>query len=204
MDSWTENNVEIIYKGQQYGSSGKGDCRQVRKPEVWVLFTGPHSKGETDSWKLSSDLHTQNLALVWGHTYTHTHKYTWKCNFKHSSKKPLWWFEWAMSSQARVFEHLTPSWWCFLPKFRRCGLDGRRTSLWVVILPHQGRLFIYLNDLFSTYSMLSLHVCLRPEEGTRSHSRWLWATMWLLGIELRTSGSALYHWAISPAQLIGF
>ena len=35
------------------------------------------------------------------------------------------------------------------------------------------------------------------------HYRWLWATMWWLGIELRTSGrtvSALYHWAISPAQ----
>ena len=35
------------------------------------------------------------------------------------------------------------------------------------------------------------------------HYRWLWATMWLLGIELRTSGravSALNRWAISPAQ----
>ena len=29
-----------------------------------------------------------------------------------------------------------------------------------------------------------------PEEGTRSHYRWLWATMWLPGIELRTSGRA--------------
>jgi hypothetical protein len=41
-----------------------------------------------------------------------------------------------------------------------------------------------------------------PEEGIRSHFRWLWATMWLLGIELRTSGravGALNHWAISPA-----
>jgi hypothetical protein len=26
-----------------------------------------------------------------------------------------------------------------------------------------------------------------PEEGIRSHYRWLWATMWLLGIELRSS-----------------
>ena len=26
-----------------------------------------------------------------------------------------------------------------------------------------------------------------PEEGIRSHYRWLWAIMWLLGIELRTS-----------------
>jgi len=40
-----------------------------------------------------------------------------------------------------------------------------------------------------------------PEKGIRSHYRWLWATMWLLGIELRTSGRAvsdLPHWAISP------
>jgi hypothetical protein len=42
-----------------------------------------------------------------------------------------------------------------------------------------------------------------PKEGIRSHYRWLWATMWLLGIELRTSGravSALNHWTISPAH----
>jgi hypothetical protein len=42
-----------------------------------------------------------------------------------------------------------------------------------------------------------------PEEDSRSHYRWLWATMWLLGIEFRTSGravSALNHWAISPAS----
>jgi hypothetical protein len=42
-----------------------------------------------------------------------------------------------------------------------------------------------------------------PEEGIRSHYRWLWAAMWLLGIELRISGraaSALNLWAISPAQ----
>jgi hypothetical protein len=26
-----------------------------------------------------------------------------------------------------------------------------------------------------------------PEEGIRSHYRWLWATMWLLGIELTWS-----------------
>jgi hypothetical protein len=40
------------------------------------------------------------------------------------------------------------------------------------------------------------------EEGIRPHYRWLWATMCLLGFELRTSGRAvgeLNHWAISPA-----
>jgi hypothetical protein len=39
-----------------------------------------------------------------------------------------------------------------------------------------------------------------PEEGVRSHYRWLWATMWLLGIELIASGraaSGLNRWAIS-------
>jgi hypothetical protein len=43
-----------------------------------------------------------------------------------------------------------------------------------------------------------------PEEGIRSHYRWLWATMWLLGIELRTSGrvaNILNHWTISPGPL---
>jgi hypothetical protein len=45
-----------------------------------------------------------------------------------------------------------------------------------------------------------------PEEGIGSHYR-LWATMWLLGIELRTSGravGALNCWAISPALLLPF
>jgi hypothetical protein len=46
-----------------------------------------------------------------------------------------------------------------------------------------------------------------PEEGVRSHYRWLWATTWLLGTELRTSGRAVYalsHWAISPAIGVKF
>jgi hypothetical protein len=30
-----------------------------------------------------------------------------------------------------------------------------------------------------------------PEEGIGSHHRWFWATMWLLGIELWTSGRAV-------------
>ena len=45
-----------------------------------------------------------------------------------------------------------------------------------------------------------------PEEGIRSQHRWLWATMCLLGIELRTSGralGALNLWAISPAPESG-
>jgi hypothetical protein len=41
-----------------------------------------------------------------------------------------------------------------------------------------------------------------PEEVIGSRYKWLWATKWLLGIELKTSGradSALNLWAISPA-----
>jgi hypothetical protein len=55
-------------------------------------------------------------------------------------------------------------------------------------------LFFYMSILWLSWDT--------PEEGIRSHYRWLWATMWLLGIELRTSGraiGALNRWAISPA-----
>jgi hypothetical protein len=54
------------------------------------------------------------------------------------------------------------------------------------------KLFMYVSSL-KLYSDT-------PEEGIRSHYRWLWATMWLLGNELRTSGRAVIHWAISPAR----
>ena len=53
--------------------------------------------------------------------------------------------------------------------------------------------------------MFCLHIWLYTRRGHRFHDRWLWATMWMLGLELRTSGravSALNHWAISPA--LGF
>ena len=60
---------------------------------------------------------------------------------------------------------------------------------------------------FKNYYLLNVYeytvaVSDKQEEGIRSHYRWLWATMWLLGIELRISGrvvSALNCWAISPA-----
>lgn len=41
-----------------------------------------------------------------------------------------------------------------------------------------------------------------PEKDIESHYRWLWAIMWLLGLELGTSGGAVSapsRWAISPA-----
>lgn len=44
-----------------------------------------------------------------------------------------------------------------------------------------------------------------PEEGTRSHDRWLWVTMWFLGIKFSTSAKAeitLTCWAISTAPVI--
>ena len=66
--------------------------------------------------------------------------------------------------------------------------------------------FFYLY-LFIIYPMVCLHVFLQTEVGTRSYYRWLWATIWLLGIELRTSRravNALNHWAISPAPYPGF
>ena len=59
--------------------------------------------------------------------------------------------------------------------------------------------FIYVNTLSLSSDT--------PEEGIGSHCRWLWATMWLLGIEFRTFGraaSALNCWAISPVPVFGF
>jgi hypothetical protein len=53
--------------------------------------------------------------------------------------------------------------------------------------------------IYLLFMLLSSNI---TEEGIGSHYRWLWSTMWLLGIELRTSGravSALNLWAISPA-----
>ena len=43
------------------------------------------------------------------------------------------------------------------------------------------------------------------EEGIKSNYRWLWATTWLLAIELRNSGraaSAVNCWAISPSSIM--
>jgi len=62
-------------------------------------------------------------------------------------------------------------------------------------------LFIYLL-IYECF--ICIYTCM-PEEGIRSLYRWLWATVWLLGIELRTSGravSALNRWTISPALVI--
>ena len=57
-------------------------------------------------------------------------------------------------------------------------------------------------DVFIYYVKCS--VCMPEEGGTRFWYRWLWAIMWLLGIELRTSrgaASTFYLWAVSPAPI---
>jgi hypothetical protein len=50
--------------------------------------------------------------------------------------------------------------------------------------------FLYDLFIFKYTSTLSLSSDI-PKEDIRPHYRWLWATMWLLGIELRTSRRAV-------------
>ena len=63
--------------------------------------------------------------------------------------------------------------------------------------------FFFLRFIYCMYVSTLLLSSDIPEKGIRCHYRWLRATMWLLGIELRTSrkaASAFNPWAISPAQ----
>jgi hypothetical protein len=57
----------------------------------------------------------------------------------------------------------------------------RGATCWLAAHNLLNLLFFFFKDLFMYMSTLYT-----PEEGSRSHYRWLWATMWLLGIELRT------------------
>lgn len=65
----------------------------------------------------------------------------------------------------------------------------------------------FYKDLFIIYFMYMSTPLLSsdtPEEGIRPHCRWLWTTMWLLGIEPGISGRAVSNpnwWAISWAPL---
>ena len=65
---------------------------------------------------------------------------------------------------------------------------------------------IFKKDLFISYVWV-VYCCYLQTHQKRSsnpHYRWLWGTMWLLGIELRTSGgvvSALNCWALHYAFL---
>jgi hypothetical protein len=73
---------------------------------------------------------------------------------------------------------------------------------------YKSLLFVFLRFIFYYYiqvhcSYLQTH----QKRASGSHYGWLWATMWLLGFELRTfrkAVSALTHWAISPAQVSTF
>ena len=74
-------------------------------------------------------------------------------------------------------------------------------SLWIKL--HS--LFFFFLELFLYFMYISsLYLPSgAPEEGIWSHYRWLWVTMWLLAIELRTSGrtvSVPNCWAISSAR----
>jgi hypothetical protein len=87
------------------------------------------------------------------------------------------------------------------------GILVRDLLLWADTMT-KATLFFFLIYLFYINVSTLLLSSDTPEEGIRSHYRWLWATMWLLEIELRNSGravSALNHWAISPApsQVLG-
>jgi len=93
----------------------------------------------------------------------------------------------------------------FSASFLYCGDQlWQLLDNWAASLTEQGPKEILLKkDLFIHVfmHMSGLSSC-APEGGIRSHYRWLWAIIWLLGIELRSSGrsaSALNHQAISPA-----
>ena len=85
-------------------------------------------------------------------------------------------------------------WYGFLgPELR----SPRRTQVYLTAEPSLQLPFSFFLMYMSRLSLSSD----TPEEDIRFHCRWLWATIWLLGIELRTPGRAasLNHWAISPA-----
>jgi hypothetical protein len=82
---------------------------------------------------------------------------------------------------------------CYLA-FQVLGLKVCATTAWLKI-----ELFIYL--MYVSTLQLSSHT---PEKGIGSHYRWLGTTMWLLGIELRSSGragSALNHLSSPTCRL---
>ena len=60
--------------------------------------------------------------------------------------------------------------------------------------------FTFKIYLFYLYEFINVSIF--GQDSIRSHYRWLWATIWLWGVELKTSGRAvgtLNHWAISPS-----
>ena len=67
-----------------------------------------------------------------------------------------------------------------------------------------GKLWVFFLKICMYECSICMYVYM-SEEDVRSHYRWLWATMWFLGIELRTSGRAvspqLPVWVLLP---VGF
>jgi hypothetical protein len=98
-----------------------------------------------------------------------------------------------------MFEHLVPGGravWKGYGTFGKCDFTIKSLALghWlslssVSVLP----VLFFLKDLFIYFMYASTLLCSSdtPEEGMGSQYRWLWANMWLLGIELRNSGRAI-------------
>ena len=99
----------------------------------------------------------------------------------------------SLTSLVRV----TPRYFILLAAMVKDLEQGNTPPLLIGIQTLKKDLFIHL--LYVSTLWLSSDT---PEEVIWSHYGWLWATMWLLLFELRTSGrafSALNCWAISPA-----
>jgi hypothetical protein len=65
------------------------------------------------------------------------------------------------------------------------------------------KIYLFISCMWAHCSYLQTH----QKRALDPHYSWLWATMWLLGIELRIFGkavSALNPWAISPAPSLDF
>ncbi len=92
------------------------------------------------------------------------------------------------------------------------------TSAWPAKLLRTNQ-HIHINTHVHTHTHIQTHIHTHThthtlslssdllEEDIGSYYRWLWATVWLQGIELWSSGrgvSALNHWSISPACLYNF
>jgi hypothetical protein len=92
--------------------------------------------------------------------------------------------------------------WSTLEKYSYSWKDDRISSYFFLVLFFFLKIDLVIYFIYVSTLTLSSDT---PEVGIISHYRWLWAIMWLLGTELRTSGrpvSALINWAISPASLV--
>jgi hypothetical protein len=96
--------------------------------------------------------------------------------------------------------------WSSMNKCPSCGLwgQGHQSSQWYQPLPQLAAISVWESktDFFWKIYLLCVNILLLSldtrEEGIRFHYRCLWATMWLLGIELRTSGRPLSHLSSHP------